>query len=154
MARRRFRHPGTQAPRLQGAQARNLGPGWLLLSPFCLLKSCPSSQPSCKTTQYNCNNYGYFLLLGYINKYFVSTRPITANWSISHIFSQATKLTPSTVSTSADADPCSHFEGRPGACDTFPQNWPLCRVYSLLLTPVFTVAYIFGSIEKEISGQE
>lgn len=116
---------------------------------FCLLKSCPSSQPSCKTTQDNCNIYGFFLHIGGINKYFVSTRPITTNWSISHIPSQTTKVTPSTVSTSADADPCSHFEGRSGACDTFLQNWPLRRVYSLLLlTPVFTVAYIFGSVGK------
>lgn len=85
------RHPGSKAARRPGSQFRA---GWLLLLPFCLLKSCPPSQPSCKPTQYNCNIYGFFLLLGYINKYFVSIRSITVNWSISHIFSQTTKSYP------------------------------------------------------------
>lgn len=136
MARRRFRHQGSQALRLQGAQARNLGPGASYLF-VCSIKSCPS-QPrpvqSYKIALYNCNDHENSLFIGHHNKYFVSTRPITANWPISHIFSTYKEGLPPQLPTSADADPCSHFEGSLALMTLSPQNWLLRRVYSLLLT--------------------
>lgn len=139
-----------QAPRLQGCKAPRLAiQGRVAPSAFLFAQILSAIPAFLQTHSVQLQHLRIFPSLR-LHKQIFRLNP--TNYcqlvNFSYLFPDNEGLPPQ-LSTSAAADPCSHFEGRPGACDTSPQNWPLRRVYSLLLlTPVFTVAYIFGSIEK------